>query len=80
MATITVRIDAEHHRMLRELSARTGESLQAVLAQAVEQYRRRLFLEQVNEAYAALNEDPAARAQWEQELREWDATLGDGLD
>jgi hypothetical protein len=52
--------------------------MQTLIEQAVEQYRRRLFLEGLNEDFKALREDPQA---WQEELEEralWDNTLLDG--
>lgn len=79
MPTSTVRISAETHRLLRELSAQTGQPMGTILEQALEEYRRRLFLEEANAAYAVLRNDPEA---WQNELAEraaWDVTLADGL-
>lgn len=54
--------------------------MQALLDKAVEAYRRRLFLTELNNAYAALREDPEAWAQVEKDRSAWDATLNDGLE
>lgn len=54
MATLlTVRISQDSHRALRELSERLGEPMPSVLASAIEEYRRKLFLEGLNEDFAA---------------------------
>jgi hypothetical protein len=53
--------------------------MQALLEEAVETLRRKRFLEQVNTAYASLRQDAGAWAAVEQERREWDQTLLDGL-
>ena len=74
-----VRVNDTTHRILRELSERDGEPMPEILAKAVEDYRRRRFLEGANVAFAALRENPDA---WEEELEEreiWDSTLADGL-
>lgn len=78
--TTLVRVNPETHAALHELAKDLHLSLQEVLGQAVEQYRRRTLLEQANVAYAALRADPQA---WQEELAEralWDTTLLDGLD
>lgn len=75
----TVRITEGTRTLLKELAAREQITMQAVLEKALEEYRRRSFLESVNEGYAALQADPAARAQIEAERELWDHTLGDGL-
>ena len=64
---------------LTELAKATGEPVEAVLDHAVEDYRRRDFLDGLNADFAAIRDDPEA---WEQEQRErkaWDVTLADGL-
>ena len=80
MASLTVRISSQAHRSLKELSELTGQPMPAVLDKAIEEYRRRQFLEGLSADFAALRKDPKA---WQQELderAEWDATLGDGLE
>jgi predicted transcriptional regulator len=80
MASLTVRIGEKPHKALREIATRSGESMQEVLAKAIEEYRRKRFLENANAAFAALRRAPKA---WRQEQREraaWDVTLGDGQD
>ncbi|HVD16103.1 MAG TPA: toxin-antitoxin system protein [Actinomycetota bacterium] len=75
----TVRVTERTHAVLRELATSTGEPLQRVLEQAVEQYRRDLFFADLHSAYARLADDPAA---WREELaerEELDGTLADGL-
>lgn len=79
MPSATVRISETARETLRDLAARTGESMQEILERAVEEYRRRRFLEEVNAGFAALRNDPKA---WQEELaerEEWDRTLADGL-
>jgi hypothetical protein len=80
MAGTTVRISEKSRQTLRELAAKSGESMQTILDRAVEQHRRQRILEEGNAAYARLREDPVAWAEWQKELAAWDATLMDGLD
>lgn len=80
MPGTTVRISYAAWKALREIASRVGEPMQAVLDRAVEEYRRKCFLEEANRAFAALRDNPEA---WEDELGEraaWDITLGDGLE
>jgi hypothetical protein len=80
MNSLTVRIDVKSHQALRELAAQTGETLQAVLSRAIEEYQRKRFWEQANADYAALRNDPEA---WQEELEEralWESALTDGLE
>jgi len=78
--TPNVRIRAHTHALLRQLAREAGESMQAILDQAVERYRREKFLRAANADFAALRSNPKA---WKEELRErqvWEQTLADGLD
>jgi predicted DNA-binding protein len=80
MASATVRISDKSREALRKLSQETGESMQAILDKAIEEYRQERLMSQVNAAYAALRADPEAWAEWQKEIAVWDATLMDGLD
>ena len=79
MSGVTVRIWPETRERLRELAALSGESMQTVLAKALEVYRRQQFLDHANRAFARLRQDPEAWASEEAERADWDATLGDGV-
>ena len=79
MASTTVRISAEAKGALQKLSAQTGKKMQEILNEAVELYRRQLFLERANAAFAALRADPKAWADEEEERAAWEATLSDGM-
>jgi hypothetical protein len=80
MSTLTVRISSTSRNTLRKLAAKEGATMQAILDKAVESYRRQLFLEEVNKAYAALRQDQGTWAQIEKEREAWDTTLEDGLE
>src|SRR2546423_1831616 len=80
MASATVRITEKSHRLLRELATESGVAMQAMLDQAIEDYRRRRFLEAGNAEYEALRQNPDAWAEYQKELALWEATLMDGLD
>jgi hypothetical protein len=78
MGQAMVRLNAHTHQVLREMAQADHQSMQAVLEKAVEEYRRRRFLEDVNAAYAALRNDPEAWQEIQAERAEWEA-LPDGL-
>jgi len=80
MSAPTVPISEAAHKMLQKLVEQTGQSMTDVLDKALDAYRRKVFFEQLNAAYAALRADPQA---WAEELAErklWETTLMDGLD
>ena len=80
MAGTTVRMTEETRDKLRQLARESNESMQEILAKAVEAYRRNWVLQQSNAAYARLREDPAAWAAELEERRTLEGTLADGLD
>jgi predicted transcriptional regulator len=80
MTTTTIRVSLRTRDELQDLARRAGMSMQQVLDQALEQYRRRQILDMTNAAYAALQANPAAWADLHEERAQWDATLSDGLE
>jgi hypothetical protein len=77
MATTTIRVSPEAHRILKMLSDRRGVSMVEALDEIVSAWERDHFFQELNEAYAALKVDGAA---WQEELAErksWDVTLMD---
>ncbi len=54
--------------------------MMVVLDKALDAYRRMLFFDELNAAYAALRADRAAWAEIEEERRSMDGCLMDGLD
>ena len=80
MSAPTVSISETSHQILKELAERTGQTTAEVLDKALDTYRRKIFLEQLNAGYAELRADPAAWAEYLAEHKLWDATLMDGLD
>jgi predicted transcriptional regulator len=78
MQTATIRISEASRRILREISRRDKKSMQAVLEQAIEAYRRQSFLVGLSADFAALREN---EPEWQAEKAErtaWDITLTDG--
>jgi hypothetical protein len=80
MATTTVRLRFESHKALKEISELTGESLQEALDRAIEDLRRKVYLEGLSADYAALRADPKAWEAHQQETSVWDVTNADGLE
>jgi predicted DNA-binding protein len=80
MTSPTVRINPKAYETLRELAVQQGETIQAILDEAIELYQRQHFMEQFNAAYAALRADPRAWKELQKERALWDKTLLDGLD
>ena len=79
ITSTTVRISLEAKGALQKLSAHTGKKMQEILGEAVESYRRQLFLEKANVAFAALRADSEAWVDEEKERAAWEVTLTDGV-
>ena len=80
MQSTTVRLNLKSRAILQEIAEEEREPLSTILQKALDDYRRRVFLRKVGEAYATLKSDPSA---WKKELAEresWDSTVEDGLD
>ena len=80
MPSTSIRIDEQALAVLRELARRQRQTVQTVLRQAIDSYRREKFLEEANSAFAALRNNADA---WSEELQErdlWDQTTSDGLE
>ena len=80
MSTATVRVTDETRMTIQRLARESGQSMQSLIAKAVEEYKRHLLLQRTNEAYAALRAQPDRWADEQEERREWDATLTDDLE
>ena len=80
MSTSMVRVSDTSKVILKELASKTGKTMQSLLEEAIEKYRRWYLLEQHNRAYASLQKNENA---WKEELEErkiWDQTLRDDLE
>ncbi len=77
MSSTTVRVTKETWKLLRETAERTGMTMQEILEKSVEEYRRKRFLEETNDAFQALKENPAKWEDEQNERRLWDETLAD---
>ena len=80
MTTTTIRVSTETRNLLNRLAQSTGTSMQQVLEEALEQYRRQQFLEALNAAYATMRAEPQLHREEAEELALWDATLLDGIE
>lgn len=79
MSTLTVRISQSSWKKLKTIAAKTDNPMQEVLDKAIEEYRRKCFLEEANKAFEALRNNESS---WKEELterKEWDNAIDDGL-
>ncbi len=78
MSELTIPISLASHKTLLTFES-SGHTTQAVLDRAIENYRRQIFLEQANEAFARLRQNEEL---WEDERAEradWEMTIADGV-
>lgn len=80
MATTMVRVTEETKEVLKRISADCGDPLGVVLAKAVDDYRRKVFLEGAAKDYERLRADPIAWTDYLEEQRLLEGTLMDGLE
>jgi predicted transcriptional regulator len=78
MVSTTVQITEDVQGKLRELAEQEHESVQTIIALAVERYRRQRMFERADEIYAAMTPEEWAEENAERAL--WDCTLMDGLE
>ena len=78
--TITVRIDDETNQVINAMSRTLSKTKKDILKDAVYQYHKIMFFKQVNDEYAELQNHEEKWEEEQQERKEWDATVGDGID
>lgn len=76
----STRISEPTREILRKLAEESGESMQEIIEQAVEMYRRQRFLAASNRAFEALRANSEAWKTEQSEREAWDVTLSDGLE
>ena len=79
-STAMVRVNRSTQALLKQMAAKSGDSMQDLVERAVETLRRETVLRETNEAYARLKADPKAWRGFKKEQEAWDSALGDGLD
>jgi hypothetical protein len=77
---MTIRLQTQTHKALKETANLTGESMQEALDKAVQERRRRLYLEGLCADYASLRAHPKAAAELDKENALWDRTSNDALE
>ena len=79
MSTTTIRVMKSTRDLLNEMSQATGQPMQSIVEQALDNYRHEQMLSALNNAYTILQENEAAWEEIEAERAAWNATLVDGL-
>ncbi len=77
---VTMRVDKDTHKRLKEMAGDRSVPMTELLKEIVKRARQEEIIRQGNEDYARLREDPKAWAEVLAERAEWDCTLLDGLE
>ena len=80
MGSTNMRVYDKTYNEIDKIAHQLKISKQEALDQAVERYRRELFLREANNAYAALRNDLEAWQNEKKEREAWDYTIQDGLE
>jgi len=78
MATTTIRISKTTQELLHVLASQDNKSMQTIVEQAVEHYRRQRFLEGLSADFTNLRGNNKSWHDELQERQQWDITLDDG--
>jgi predicted DNA-binding protein len=80
MSSIAVRIPRATHERLRQLAESKHKPKGEVVAELLDAYQREAFWQEYEQTSAAAQADPALRRKIQDEQREFDGTLMDGLE
>jgi hypothetical protein len=80
MGSVTVKVPIEARAKLAEFANEDRRPMGEILAELIERERRRRLFDEGDAAYARLQDDPAAWAEYQEELRSLEGTLLDGLE
>lgn len=75
-----VRVSESTHKTLQALSSKEGKTMQDIIDNAIEDYRRKNFLEGLSQDFQVLQKDPELSKEHEEEMALWDNTIEDGLE
>ena len=74
----TIRITSKSQRVLEQIAGVTGNSIQEELDRAIEERRRKVYLQGLAKDYAALKKNKKAWQELQAEHALWDTTTSDG--
>lgn len=76
----TIHLDTDTFRAISELAEQENRTVQETLTVVIEHYQKARFWEQARKDIARLRADPAAWAEYQDEIALWDTLAGDGLE
>lgn len=80
MASTSIRIDRTTHQKIKDIAGRENKPIGEVVADAIHRYEDEQFWRNAHAGYQRLRGDPEAWKAYQNELRDWDVTLMDGLE
>ena len=78
--TTTIRVSKEVYNAVKSIAQQQNEKIQDVIEQAIKDYKKKKFFDNLNLAYARLKADPKAWAEEEEEREDWDVAMKDGIE
>lgn len=78
--TTTIRVSKRTYEIVKGVSEQLNETMQNTIEKAIEEYRKKKFFEEMNDAFLKLKSEPDKWADEMREREEWEVTLADGLE
>ena len=78
--TTTIRVKRESYDTMKLIAKEKKMTMQDILDEALKDYKKKTFFDNLNTAYTILKNDPKIRKEELKETEAWDNTLLDGLD
>ena len=79
-STAMIRVDAKTRDLFAKMAEEDHKTIGEMVDAAAKKMHRDRFWKNYYDAYAKLRADPEAWADYQDEMRAWDATLMDGLE
>jgi len=77
-ATTTIRVSRQLYASIKELSEKRHENIQIILDEALKEYKRKIFYENVNSSFSRIKDKQNNTYQTDSSI--WDSTLADDLE
>lgn len=78
--SVMVRVDKDTRERIKKIARLEGRNMNEIIRMAIDKYEQDRVLDEFNEAYARVKNNPDEWADMEKERKVWDNTLMDGLE
>ncbi len=78
--TTTIRVKKDSYNTMKLIAKEKKMTMQDILDEALKDYKKKAFFDNLNTAYAVLKNNPKAKKEEQKETEAWDNTLLDGID